>query len=81
MPKKEDEEAIIDQEKNKKILEQRFLNTHDKIIETYKDRKKFEKEYLEVIKKQKKYWTDRLSETDPKKDKERYNELKNKIKN
>lgn len=77
----EEDERIMDEQKRKKEMEERFQDTHNKIIETFKDRKKFEKEYLDIIEKQKKYWNDRLKETDPQKNKERYDELKDKIKN
>jgi len=66
MPEKLENEKIMDESKKKQDLEKRFQETHNRIIETLKERKQFEKEYMVVIKKQKKYWNDRLKETDPK---------------
>ncbi|MEL7670140.1 hypothetical protein [Methanobacterium sp.] len=77
-----DEKERIDKQVLKHdTLAERMQKTRDEIIKTYRERKKSEKEFLEIIKKQKKYWEDQLRVTDPQKDKERYDELKEKIKN
>ena len=70
------------QEENKQeTLEERLQKTRDEIINTFKARIVTEKEFLGTIKKQREYWKGQLKNTDPRKDKERYNELKEKIKN
>lgn len=79
MPEQEDK-RIGKQVRKYEKLEDRFEKTRSKIIETFKNRIKSEKDFLEVIEKQREYWKDRLKETDPQKDKDRYNELKEKIK-
>ncbi len=81
MPEKTEHERITSESKKKADLEKEFQDTHKQILKTFKERRKFEIEYLAVIKKQKKYWNDRLKETNPQKDKKRYDELKDKIKN
>lgn len=57
-------------------LEEKYLDIHRSIIRTIKERKRVETEYLDVIKNQIKYWKSQLEVTDPSKDKERYDELK-----
>ena len=80
MPNQEDE-MIEEQADKHEALEERIQKTRDEIIETYRQRKISEKDFLEIIENQKKYWESQLNNTDPQKDKERYNELKEKIKN
>lgn len=77
----DEKERINKQVRKHDTLAERMQKTRDEIIKTYMERKKSEKEFLEIIKKQKKYWEDQLKVTDPQKDKERYDELKGKIEN
>ncbi len=77
----EEKERIDKQVRKHDTLEERIQKTRDEIIKTYNERKESEKDFLEVIKNQKKYWEGQLRNTDPEKDKERYDELKEKIKN
>jgi 2,3-bisphosphoglycerate-independent phosphoglycerate mutase len=80
MPRQEDE--MIDKQVRKlETLEERLEKTRSEIIGTFKRRKESEKEFLEIIKKQKEYWEGRLKDTDPQKNKKRYSELEEKIKN
>ncbi|MEN6293494.1 MAG: hypothetical protein ABFC34_05795 [Methanobacterium sp.] len=79
MPRQE-KERIEKQAQKHDMLKEQMQKTRDKIIETYMERKESEKDFLKVIKNQKKYWEDQLKVTDPQKDKERYSELKGKIK-
>lgn len=60
-------------------IEKEFQNTHEKILETLKMRKKVEKDYGNTIKMQKEYWESQLKYVDPLKDKNRYKELKENI--
>lgn len=76
----EEKERIDKQARKHDSLAERIQKTRDEIIKTYGERKKSEKDFLEVIKNQKKYWESQLKVTNPKKDKERYKELKEKIK-
>ena len=78
MPSQDDK--ILNQMNKKEKIENEFQETHNKIIQTIKDRKRSEKEYLDIIKKQKKYWEGQLENTDPEKNKDRYNHLKENIK-
>ncbi len=80
MPEQE-EERIGKQASKQGTLEEKLGKTRDQIIKTFKERRKSEKDFLEVIKKQREYWRGQLKNTDPQKDKERYDELKGKIKN
>lgn len=77
----EEKERIDKQARKHDTLTERIQKTRNEIIKTYRKRKKSEKDFLEVIKKQKKYWEDQLNNTDPKENKKRYDELKGKIKN
>lgn len=76
----QEDERIVKQTHKQEKLEKRLHKIRNEIVETYKRRRESEKDFLEVIKKQMEYWKDRLSETDPEKNKKRYNELKQKIK-
>ena len=49
------------------------------IIKTIKDRKRVEMEYLDAVKRQLGYWKSQIEITDPKKDINRYDELKRNI--
>ena len=80
MPRREDE-RINKQTREYKTLEERLEKTRNEIIETFKKRRESEKDFLDVVKKQKEYWIGQLGVTDPKKNKKRYDELKEKIKN
>lgn len=60
-------------------LQERYWDIHKSIVKTIKERERVEKEYLAVIKNQMKYWEDQLDNTDPLKNKKRYNELKKRI--
>jgi len=80
MPLNEDE-RMSKQASEHETLEERLEKTRNEIMETFKRRRESETEFLGVIRKQKDYWTGQLEGTDPKKNKERYDELKEKIKN
>ena len=80
MPRQE-KERIDKQVSKQETLEERLGKTRRQIIKTFKDRRKSEKDFLEVIKKQKEYWKGQLKNTDPQEDKDRYDELNEKIKN
>lgn len=80
MPKGE-KERIKEQARKHDTLEERMQRTRDEIMKTYMERRVHEKEFLEVIRNQKKYWEDQLKNTDPEKNRERYDELKERIKN
>ena len=80
MPEQEDE-RVDKQAQKQDTLEQRLQKTREEIIKTFKARKESEKDFLETIKKQKEYWKGQLKNTDPEKNKERYDELKEKINN
>lgn len=77
----EEKERMDKQARKHDTLAERIQKTRDEIIKTYMKRKKSEKDFLEVIKNQKKYWESQLKITNPQKDKERYMKLKEKIKN
>ena len=77
----EEKERIDKQARKHDTLAERLQKTRDEIMKTYIGRKQSEKDFLEVIKKQKKYWEDQLKNTDPQKNKERYDELEEKIEN
>lgn len=79
MPRQE-EERMGKQARKHDTLQERLQKTRNEIIETFKARMGTEKEFLETIKKQREYWKGQLKNTDPGKNKERYNELKEKIK-
>jgi len=72
MPK---DDRILNQRNKNEEIENKLQDTRDKILKTVIDRKKSEKDYLETIKKQKKYWEDQLKRTDPKEDKKRYDRI------
>jgi septal ring factor EnvC (AmiA/AmiB activator) len=74
------EKRITEQARKCEKLKEEFANIRKDITRTVKERKKSEKDFLDVIKKQMEYWEDQLKNTDPQKDKERYNEIKGKIK-
>ena len=78
---KNEEERMNEQASEQNKLEKRMQKIRDEIIETYRKRKKSEKDFLEVVENQKKYWEGQLRNVDPEKDKKRFNELKGKIKN
>jgi len=75
-----EDKRALNQKNEQEELENKFQDIHKKIMKTVRDRKRSEEDYLEIIKKQKKYWEDRLKNTDPEKDKDRYNELEENIK-
>lgn len=79
MSKQQYEDEILKQKAEKEEIRRKFQEIRSKIMETIKDRKQFEKDYLEIIKKQKRYWEDQLGNIDPEKDKNRYRELKENI--
>lgn len=79
MPRQEDKE-VNKQASKQETLERRLKKTRSEIIKTIKERRKAEKDFLGVIKQQKKYWEDQLQNTDPQ-NKERHDELKEKIEN
>jgi hypothetical protein len=74
-----EKERIDKQALKQDTLEDQMQKIRNEIMETYRNRMKSEKDFLEVIKKQKKYWEDQLKDTDPQKNKERYDELEEKI--
>lgn len=74
----QDDVSLKDARKKEKI-EKEIQDTRDKIFETLRNRKKFEKDYGKTIKKLKEYWESQLDNVDPKKDKNRYNEIKKNI--
>jgi len=73
------DKRIINQWNKKEEIDNEFKNTNKKIMETVKNRQKTEKSYLDIIKKQKKYWEDQLKKIDPEINKNRYNELNENI--
>ncbi|WP_424355001.1 hypothetical protein [Methanobacterium sp. MBAC-LM] len=77
----EEKERINEQARKHDTLEEQMQKTRDEIMKTYRERRGHEKEFLDVIKNQKRYWEDQLRNTDPEKDNERYEELKGKIEN
>jgi hypothetical protein len=76
----EDYEKKINQETIKhKKNEEEFHKTRINIIKTIKDRKRVEMDYLVAVKRQLGYWKAQLANTNPQKDKERYQQLKDNI--
>ncbi len=78
MPQKDYKKIMEERNKQKKI-EEELNKTRINIIRTIKDRKRIEMEYLDAVKKQMGYWKSQIENTDPEKDKERYNQLKKNI--
>ncbi|MEN6552389.1 MAG: hypothetical protein ABFC34_05815 [Methanobacterium sp.] len=62
---------------NKKVNEE----TSRTRISRLKNMKRVEMEYLDAVKKQMGYWNNQINATDPQKDEDRYNELKNNAEN
>ena len=78
MPLKDYKEIMEERKKQEKLKE--LLNkTRISIIKTIKERKRVEMEFLGAARKQMGYWKIQIENTDPEKDKERYNEIKKNI--
>ncbi len=78
MPQK-DYKKIMEESNKQKKIEEELNKTRISIIRTIKDRKRVEMEYLDAVKKQMGYWKSQIENTDPEKDKERYNVIKKNI--
>lgn len=79
MPTEDYDKKISEEINKQKKMEEQLNKTHLSLIKTIKDRKRVEMEYLVAIKRQMGYWKSQINNTDPQKDKERYNELKKNI--
>jgi hypothetical protein len=78
MPLKDYKKIMEERKKHEKHEKQRN-KTSINIVKTIKDRKRVEIEILSAVRKQMGYWKTQIENTDPEKDKERYNEIKKNI--
>lgn len=79
MPEENSDEKITKKAGELENIEKKYWDIHKAIVKTIKERERVEKDYLGIIKNQMKYWQGQLDNTDPLKNKKRYNELKERI--
>lgn len=79
MPEENSDEKITKKVDELENIEKKYWDIHKAIVKTIKERERVEKDYLGIIKNQMKYWQGQLDNTDPLKNKKRYNELKERI--